>query len=64
MDNNGLIPAYQSAYRSNYSTKTTTVKLVNDLLWVMEKGRATSLVAMDLSAAFDTTDHSKLLDIL
>jgi hypothetical protein len=64
MEENQLIPSYQSAYRANHSTETATVKLVNDLLWGMERSHVTSLVAMDLSAAFDTVDHAILLDIL
>jgi hypothetical protein len=61
---NRLVPDYQSAYRTNHGTETATVKIVNDLLWGMEKGKVTSLVAMDLSAAFDTVDHAVLLNIL
>ena len=59
-----LIPDYQSAYRANHGTETATAKLVNDLLWNMEAGHVTILVAMDLSAAFDTVDHAILLDVL
>ena len=33
---NKLLPDYQSAYRKNYSTETSLIKLVNDILWAME----------------------------
>ena len=58
------MPDYQSAYRSNYSCKTSLVKLVNDILWDFENQNAVALIALDLSAAFDTVDHDVLLDVL
>ena len=59
-----LIPDYQSAYRSAYSTETALVKITNDILWSFEKQHASALIVMDLSTAFDTADHQILLDIL
>ena len=58
------MPDYQSAYRSNYSCKTSLVKLVNNILWDFENQNAVALVALDLSAAFNTVDHDVLLDVL
>ena len=40
------------------------LKISNDILWAMEAQSITSLVALDLSAAFDTVDHEVLLSIL
>ena len=59
-----LIPDYQSAYRANYSCETALTKIVNDILWAMEHQKVTSLVAIDLSAAFNTVDHDILLSVL
>ena len=59
-----LQPDYQSAYREHYSCKTAILKISNDILWGMEAQSITSLVALDLSAAFDTVDHEVLLSIL
>ena len=59
-----LQPDYQSAYREHYSCETATLKISNDILWGMEAQSITSLVALDLSAAFDTVDHDILLSIL
>ena len=63
-DYNHLMPDYQSAYRKHFSCETALVKLMDDLLWSMEKQQATALMAMDLSAAFDTVDHDVLLTVL
>ena len=59
-----LQPDYQSAYREHYSCETAVLKISNDVLWAMEQQEVTSLVALDLSAAFDMVDHVILLDIL
>jgi hypothetical protein len=61
---NALLPDYQSAYRQNYSCETSLTDLVDDLLWAMEKQQVTALIAIDLSAAFDTVDHAVLLSVL
>ena len=60
----GLIPDYQSAYGANYSCETALTKIVNDILWAMEHQKVTSLVAIDLSVAFDMVDHNILLRLL
>ena len=59
-----LMPNYQSAYRANFSCETVLVKLTDNLLWAMEHQEVTPLVAIDLSAAFDTVDHDMLLSVL
>ena len=59
-----LLPEYQSAYRRHHSCETSLVKLVNDILWNMEKQLVTPIVILDLSSAFDTVDHDLLLGVL
>ena len=61
---NHLILDFQSAYRANYSTETSLVKLVNDILWSMEQRQIMMVVLLDLSTAFDTVEHDILLSIL
>ena len=63
-DDFNLQPDYQSAYRADYSCETAVLKISNDILWAFEKQSVMSLVAIDLSAAFDTVDHAILLGIL
>ena len=52
------------SYRKLHSCETSLVKLVNDILWNMEKQLVTAIVIPDLSAAFDMVDHDQLLEVL
>ena len=61
IENNGLFSNVQSAYRSKHSCETATVKIVNDILIQMDKKSKVILVLLDLSAAFDTISHTKLI---
>ena len=40
------------------------IKLVNDILWAMERQEVTALTALNLSAAFNTVDHEILIEVL
>ena len=64
MTHNNLHIDKQSGYKKHHSTETLLVKIANDLLVVADKKSATVMLLLDLSAAFDTVDHRKLLDIL
>ena len=55
---------HQSAYKQCFSTETALCALMNQLLWSLEQGKATIIVALDLSAAFDTVDHEILINVL
>ena len=50
----------QCAYHSNYSTKTIHLHIVSDLLLASNSGKVSPLTLLDLSASFDTVDHSIL----
>ena len=52
-----LMPSYQSPYWQHHSCKTSSLKLTNDILWSMEDQNITAVLALDLSAAFDTVDY-------
>ena len=55
---------HQSAYKECFSTETALCALMNQLLWSLEEGKVTIIVALDLSAAFDTVDHNILVNVL
>ena len=52
---------YQSAYRRNHSTETRLLSIVDNICHSADTGHSTLLVSLDLSAAFDTIDHTILL---
>ena len=56
--------AFQSAYRKHHSTESALLNMHNDILLNMAKGSVTTLTLLDLSAMFDTIDHTILLDKL
>ena len=53
----------QSAYKKYQSTETAWGRLHNDLS-ELDDNRTVLLVSLDVSAAFDTLDHSILLGFL
>ena len=55
---------YQSAERKVQSTETALLKVHNDILASLNAGKVTTLILRDLSAAFNTIDHSILLNRL
>ena len=60
----GLLPTYQSAYRKHHSTETVVLKSVSDARLAADRGDVTLLGLLNLSAAFDTVDHTILIDRL
>jgi len=64
ISDNDLQEMFQSAYRKDHSTETAMLRVVNDLLRVIDEGNTTILSMLDLSAAFDTIDHNILLSRL
>ena len=63
-DNHRLIQDYQSAYHTNYSCEKALLKIMNNILWATERPDITALIAIDLSAAFNTVDHNILIEVL
>ena len=64
MESNSMSNNLQSAYRKFHSTESALLKVENDVLLNMEKGRVTALTLLDISAAFDTIDHLTLISRL
>ena len=53
-----LFSPFQFAYRTGHSTETALLKVMNDLLRSLDHGNISVLTLLDLSAAFDTIDHT------
>ena len=64
MEQNFPLPSHQSAYRSFHSTETALIKVQSDILLNMDSQKLTLLVMLDLSAAFDTIDHTVMIETL
>jgi hypothetical protein len=64
IDTHTLLPSSQSAYRNKYSTETALLRIHNDIVSAIDQGQVAALVLLDLSAAFDTVDHSVLVNVL
>ena len=54
----------QSAYRPHHSTETALLQTFDDIFCSADRSQPTLLVSLDLSAPFDTIDHSTLLSRL
>ena len=64
LDEAGLMTAFQSAYRKHHSPESALLNIHNDILLNTAKGSVTALPLLDLSATFDTIDHTILVDRL
>jgi len=58
---NKLLPDRQSAYRAFRSTETAIAGLMSDILLALDAGDIAALALLDLSAAFNTVDHTILI---
>lgn len=61
---NELTEKFQSAYKARHSSETALLRVVNDMLSAIDGGNMSLLTLLDLSAAFDTIDHTILSDRL
>ena len=64
MDLNNLHIPYQSGYKAAHSCETLLLKINDDVLKAFDCGKCIIYLLLDLSSAFDTVDHDRLLEIL
>ena len=64
IDEHQLLTSRLCAYRPGYSTESVILKITNDVLLSMDLQCVTPLVAIDLSVAFDTVNHSIMTSVL
>ena len=64
LDANNLNISQQHGYKKGHSTEMLLLKVVNNLLESCDKNIPSIVLLLDLSAAFDTVDQMKLLEIL
>ena len=60
---NDLLEPMQSAYKPCHSTETVLLKVQNDILIDLDKGKGVFLALLDLSDVFDTVDYEILLNL-
>ena len=64
LESNDCLGEFQSAYRKHHSCETAITKVSDDILCSLDDNQCSFLLFLDLSAAFDTVDHSILLSRL
>ena len=52
------------SYKKIHSTETALLKVENGIILNIDERRVTALTLLDLSAAFDTLDHSSITNLL
>ena len=64
MNNIGYVNNTQFGYKKHHSCEMLLLKFLNDVLVGIDSRNGVIVLLIDLSAAFDTVDHRKLLKIL
>ena len=58
---NKYLTSHQSGNKKGHSSETLNVHLAESVLQAMDKKQITTLVLLELSKAFDSIDHARLL---
>ena len=64
LESNNLMIDNQYGYKKSHSTEYLLLKVINGLFESCDRNIPSIVLLLDLSAAFDTVDHTKLLTIL
>ena len=64
LNKNNLCSLYHSAYKPFHSCETALVKIYDDVLMYLSTESYVMMALLDFSAAFDTVDHSILIQKL
>ena len=64
LSGNNPLKIFQSAFKQNHSTETAALRVHGGLLGSADERLVSVVALLDLSAAFDTLDHSILLKLL
>ena len=57
---NSIIPTNQSGFHKKHSTTSALLKVTDDIIGGLDKGKVTIHLSLDYSKAFDTMNHTSL----
>ena len=63
-EDQNLLPTYQSAYHKHHLTEMAVLNICDEILENAEHNKLTAMVCLDLSAAFNTVNHSILKSVM
>ena len=64
LESNKLLNVAQSGFRANHSTQDVLLKCTDDWKTALDDGKIVGTVMIDLSKAFDSIDHTLLMQKL